>query len=418
MIFTGFSPNSSTKDVKIASFFYLFPYLLPFVGAYFWRKGNSEKIVEHMLQKYFSIDHAITFDSGRSALHFGLEALGVEKGDIVAVQAYTCGVVINAIRWLGAEPLYIDTSDDFNMDPADLQRKSEGKTVKALIIQHTFGIPAQTKKLLDIAKEQNMRTIEDCAHSLGVKSDGTLTGLHAELGMLSFGSDKMISCVRGGAVITNSDEIGERLKEIQQSLPQTALRVISQHLLHYPIFYFGKKLYSLVIGKILLKVASSLGIINKIIYRPEKKGRQVDFYPTQMPNVLAVILKEQLGELDTLNAHRRDIAKMYDTKLRNHHIRTPQTDSETVYLRYPVLVDNPQDLLSYAKRKGIILGNWYSRVVAPVDMDMSQMHYTEGSCPNAELLSSQSVNLPTNRNITKKKAEYIIDTLNAYVPGS
>ena len=153
-----------------------------------WKKGTHEKRAMELLEGYFGENiQAITYDSGRSALYHALLALDVGEGDEVLVQAFTCMVVINAICWTGARPVYVDIEKDtLNMDPVKADHACSDKT-KVIILQHTFGLPANIDALLDVAKKHNLKTIEDCAHSLGARYKGKLTGTYADIGMLSFG---------------------------------------------------------------------------------------------------------------------------------------------------------------------------------------------------------------------------------------
>ena len=201
-----------------------------------------------MVQTYFGIQSATTFDSGRTALFYALKSLDVGEGDEVIVQAYTCVVVINAIRFAGATPVYVDIRDDLNMDPACVEKRITDRT-KAIIIQHTFGEPADLDAIVPMVKKRGIKIIEDCAHSLGVAYRGQLTGTFGDIGMLSFGSDKVVSCVRGGALITNNSAIADRLQAYQTELPETGRVLIMQHLMHYPLFLLGRSAVSSWRGK-------------------------------------------------------------------------------------------------------------------------------------------------------------------------
>lgn len=223
--------------------------------------------------------------------------------------------------------------------------------------------------------------------------------------MLSFGSDKIISSARGGALITDDDEINKKINNYKNSLPPSSYGKIFQHLAHYPIFYAGKALYSFKIGKILLKLAKNLNIINKIIYPEEKAGEMGKNYPARLPNCLAKILVNQLNDLNKIINHQKYIAALYDKLISNKNIQLPLSGQpDCIYLRYPILVGEPKKLLQYAKKQGIILGDWYSAPIAPADSSRNSAGYQPGSCPKAEALASRSVNLPTDRQITDKQA--------------
>lgn len=347
-------------------------------------------------------------------MYYALRASGVGVGDEVLVQAYTCLVVINAIKWAGATPVYVDINDNFNINPNDLNKKITQRS-KVLIIQHTFGQPADLDQLLPLAKQHGLKTIEDCAHALGAKYKGRLLGTFGDIGLFSFGSDKPVSCVRGGALITNDDAIFNKLTDDHFCLPRTARLRLIQHLFHYPVFFIGKNLYHLGIGKCLLWLAKKVHLISKIIYEPEKVGRPVAFYPALLPNALAVILLDQLKELDAVNQHRLKIARLYSSKIKNRNIQLPKFSSGSIPLRYPLLADNPKILLNRGAKQGVILGDWYNRVVAPSDSDLSKTGYKAGACPNAERLAARSVNLPTDRQITTAAGLRIINAvLNQY----
>ncbi|MBI4994736.1 aminotransferase class I/II-fold pyridoxal phosphate-dependent enzyme [Candidatus Peregrinibacteria bacterium] len=310
--------------------------------------------------------------------------------------------------------IFVDIDDNFCIDYIDLERKITQKT-KILIIQHTFGRPANLEKILEIARERNLKVIEDCAHSFGAKHNGQLTGTFGDIGMFSFGSDKNISCVRGGALITNNDELAKKIADFRSRLPLSRRVKVIQHLWHYPTFSKGKLLYNLWIGKFILAVAKKINLINKIIYQPEKEGRQVLFYPSLLPNALAEILLNQLSRLEKTTKHRQMLAKMYDKEINgDDEIVKPKWSDESVWLRYTLLVKNPQALHASAKRQGIILGNWYDCPVAPKDVDLSATDYELGSCPNDEKLSQMSINLPTDPCITEKDARRIVQLINLW----
>ena len=405
-IFTGFAPNITRQDTYTACSFLCLPWKWGCI-----RKGKNVVKVEKWLQDYFNTKHGFCFDSGRTALHYALKALEVKEEDEILVQAYTCVVVSNAINWTGAKPIYVDVDNDFNMSPDDLIRKITDKS-KVLIIQHTFGKPANLDKLVKIAKEHNIKIIEDCAHSLGAKYKEKLTGTFGDIGMFSFGTDKTISCVRGGGLITNNDSIGNRIREFQSRLPLSRKIKVIQNLLHYPVFSIGKPLYNLGIGKLILMIAKTSHIMSKIIYNPEKHGKQVLFYPSLLPNALAKILLNQIKSLEKVNKHRQEIAKTYDNKIETKEIIKPEWGNESVWLRYTIVTDKAKKLHQQCKKQGIILGNWYDSVIAPCDIEKKQTGYSASSCPNAEKLAKGSINLPTNRHVSTKDAERIVQIVN------
>ncbi len=401
-IFTGFSPNTRKKDTLRALSFLLLPW-----KWLSWKSGTNVTQAENMLSAYLGDTSIIIYDSGRTALYQGLRALGVGEGDEVLVQAFTCIVVINAIRWTGATPVYIDIdADTLNMDPNSARERVTDRT-KAMIMQHTFGLPADIDALLGIAKEHSLKTIEDCAHSLGARYKGQLTGTFADIGMYSFGGEKNISCVRGGALTTSSGIYEKVLRESQSTLPKMSTFTIFQHLFHVVVFPFGKKFYHLGFGKAFLKVMKEFHLINKIITQKEKRGLQEGLHSSTMPNVLAGLLVQQIPQIDSFNEHRATIAKIYTSTLPS--TLPVQHDQEgRVHLRYPVFRKDSSSMRAHAKSNGILLGDWYSTIVGPADIVQTATGYIPGSCPVAEKKSAEVVNLPTNIHISNADAQKIV----------
>ena len=406
-IFTGFAPNLVLEDVVNSMKFLLLPW--------YWgrrKRGDSVAKVEEWLRDYFGIKYAITFDSGRSSLYYGLKAMDIKEGDEVILQAYTCVVVVNAIKQTGATPIYADIDDNFNMDPVDLEKKIT-KNTKVILIQHTFGIPADIDELLNIAKTYHIRVIEDCAHSLGATYRGVKLGTFSDLAILSFGSDKVVSSNRGGAVITNDDLLAKKINEFKERLSYVSHWKIIQYLFYFPTFYKGKVLYSLGIGKAILYLAKTLHITNRVISKEEKQGKQSIFYPALFPNCLAFILLGQLKRLILVNSHRRMIARLYSKKIKNSNVRLPNMVGGGIFLRYNILTDKPDVLRAMCKEENIILGDWYNTVVAPKDIAIEKTGYKPASCPRAEKFASQSVNLPTNIGVQSGEVDRVVRIVNS-----
>lgn len=406
-------PNMRRSDMLFACSFLLSPWRWRL-----WRKGDAPHMVETRLASMLGVSYAKTFDSGRTSLFYALKALGVgesaEKavGDEVMVQAYTCVVVINAIRWLGAIPVYVDVGKDLNMDPKDAEKKITPRT-KAIIIQHTFGQPADLSALLGIAKKHGIKTIEDCAHALGGSYRGKPLGAHANISIFSFGSDKIISCVRGGAVATDDDMLTQKLDAFHARLPMPERLIIFRSLLQYPLFYAGKSLYGLGIGKIILWLAKCFYVTPRIISQAEKKGKQDIAYPTALPNALATLLLRQLDDLEKLNKHRQQIVAEYVTHLPTS-VERQETTADSIFLRYALFVDDPKKIEAALRKRGVILGDWYDTPIAPKDIDMTMTGYRKGDCPHAEAYAKRSINLPTHGSINKKMAQYIVRQITRY----
>ncbi len=376
IISASLSPNTEVDDVWL-SFRLL-------VAPWAWQRGTAPGKVEAWFRSYQKTSCAVSFNSGRSALLAILKAFAIGKGDEVIVQAFTCVAVPNSIRWSGAIPIYADIEETFNLDPASVEEKITSKT-KAIIIQHTFGRPAKTDELMGIARKHNLVVIEDCAHSLGA------TGRAGDAAFFSFGRDKVVSSVFGGLATIRADHQKQiaALKAYHKKLGIPSAAWTFRQLVHPVAFSVILPLYRIGIGKIILVVLQRLRILSFPVYAEEKIGRRPDDFPAKYPNALASLLLKQLKKLDRFTRQRREISRMYGI--------------DGPFLRFPKLVENPGQVSTRAKKRGILLGNWYHNVIDPADVDLGTVGYKRGSCPRAEDAAKHIINLPTRLSVRQAR---------------
>lgn len=388
--------------------------LLPWNKKYL-HEGTAKSEVESYLKNFFQVSSATCFDSGRSSLFVALKVLNIQKGDEVILQAYTCAVVSNAILWTGATPLYADIDESLTLDPNDVEQKITAKT-KVLILQHTFGIPAHVEILKALAKKHNIIIIEDCAHVIGGTFQGQLLGTFGDIAMLSFGSEKPISCGRGGALLTNNEIFAKKIRNFEQSLVFAPDRIIQKQLMTNIYFWICKPLYRFGIGKFALGFLKKFHFLSRIIDESEKNGKNLSYYPSKFSNALAKIVLLQLTKLDHMNKKRIFLSNQYKAALKDLDIfHTKITYDQIPYLRFPLRIKNPKKFLEFAKKRGVLLGDWYASPLAPSDVDPSLMGYTKKMCPHAEKIATESVNLPTHDSLTPSDVTQIIDLVRTYV---
>lgn len=180
--------------------------------------GPNVNAFEEDLCKYTGGKHAAALSSGTAALHLALILNDVKARDEVICQSMTFSASANAIAYLGAKPVFIDSEEDsWNMDPAWLEkaikdRISKGQMPKAIIPVHLYGMPAKIEAIMDIAKRFDIPVIEDAAESLGATYNGQHTGTFASMGVLSFNGNKIITTSSGGALLSNNEEYIEKAK--------------------------------------------------------------------------------------------------------------------------------------------------------------------------------------------------------------
>ncbi|MBN1168322.1 DegT/DnrJ/EryC1/StrS family aminotransferase, partial [Candidatus Woesebacteria bacterium] len=323
---------------------------------------------------------------------------------------FTCIAVCNSITWNKAKPIYVDIGDDLNIDPDDLEKKIT-KNSKAIIMQHTFGIPAEVEKIKTIAKKKGLVIIEDCAHALGAAYKNKPLGTFSKVSFFSFGRDKALSSVFGGMILTRDKLLYEKLKKLRDKLDHPSNFWIFQQLMHPLLMSFVKPTYNLgfgkiTLGKMLLFISQKMKLLSFPVYEDEKKGIRPGIFPAKIPGALAILATNQLKKLERFVGHRREIAKVYRDKLKSTGFRIIKLKEGESLLRFPVLTPDAQNIHESMKSEGILLGNWYNCPIVPC-ADESVTRYVNGSCKNTEDLSSQILNLPTYIGITKKDAEEI-----------
>lgn len=192
--------------------------------------GEYVNKLEDMICSYTKAKYAIATTNGTSALHMALMLVGVERDTEVLSQALTFVATANAISYIGASPIFIDSAEDnLGMCPKNLEEfldtntkidgdycinKLTGKRISACVPMHVFGHPVNMDKIVQICKKYKIALVEDAAESLGSTYCGEHTGLKGEVGILSFNGNKIVTCGGGGMIITNSEMLAKRAKHL------------------------------------------------------------------------------------------------------------------------------------------------------------------------------------------------------------
>ena len=398
-IVIGLSPNTGVDDYFLTLKLLFQPWK--------WKQGQEIEKVETWFKDYFRTHSAVAFNAGRSALLAILSALEIDHGDEVLVQAFTCVAVPNCVLWCGAKPIFIDIDKTLNIDIGDAEKKITTKT-KALIVQHTFGVPADLDKITKFCKKHQIFLIEDCAHALGATYKGKLAGTFGEAAFFSFGRDKIVSSIFGGVAITGNKDLGIKIDNYRKELRFPNSFWILRQLFHPLMCAIILPIYNIFgLGKALLFIAQKLKLLSFPVYQEEKNGERPTDFPRQYPSALAQLAMNQLQKLKKMNTRRKHIVKLYFEKINKSDIKLPEKNSGAVYLRFNVATHRVDELRFKAKKKGIILGNWYHTVIDPIGVVMEKIGYAFGSCPKAENASRMSLNLPTYPRLTDKQVESI-----------
>ena len=345
-----------------------------------WAIGPNIEKLEAMLSRYVGTKYALVFNSGTSALHAVLLACRIGPGDEVIVPSFTFIATANTPLFVGAKPAFADIeAKACGLDPEDVEKKITRKT-KAIMPVHYGGAPCLITELKAIAERHDLLLIEDAAESLGASVSGEMVGSFGDAAILSFCSNKVITTGEGGAVVTDSVDIYEKLK------------LIRSHGRAETANYFSSTDYMDYIA---------LG------------------YNFRMSDITAALGIAQLKKIDAVIEMRRGNAELLSAKLsRIAEIEVPRPlDSFFhVYQMYTIRVNKGKEerdaLSAYLAKQGIMT-KVYFHPVHQTHFFKNELGY-KCDLPITENLSRQVLTLPMYPALTENEIDFIADQVAAF----
>jgi dTDP-4-amino-4,6-dideoxygalactose transaminase len=178
--------------------------------------GKVTQEFESSFAGYIQTKHAIAVTNATAALHLACLALGIGPGDEVIVPSLTFVATANAVRYVGATPVFADilSPDDLNISPAAIELLITPRT-RAIIVMHYAGYPCDMPSILSIAKQHGLFVIEDAAHAVGSELNGRKIGTVGDIGCFSFFSNKNMTTGEGGMLTTDNDDLAQKLSRLR-----------------------------------------------------------------------------------------------------------------------------------------------------------------------------------------------------------
>jgi dTDP-4-amino-4,6-dideoxygalactose transaminase len=353
---------------------------------------------------------AFAFWKGRAALEAVLRALGISGGDEVIVPGFTCVVVPDAVRRVGAVPVFADIdAQGYNANLGEVERKLTPKT-RAIICQHTFGIVADLGSLVSLCENRGLLLIEDSCHALGAYYRGTHVGLVGHAGFFSSQWSKPYTTGLGGMAVTVRKDVAERIDAVyrQSRLPsRAALAKLRAQFMVYSRFFTPQLFWT---AQAAIRGLSKVGLFVGSSSEAELTGEIPEDHDWLMgPSQQKWGLRE-LAKQDPLFEHRKTIAALYDRELASQGQPALARPEGSMLLRYPVRAANKLELLDKAKRARVELGSWFESPLHPLPLtELPRLGYRVGQCPNAERAAREVVNLPLHQQITSIEAERVLE---------
>lgn len=353
---------------------------------------------ERKMENYLGAKHAAGCSNGTDALVLGLKLCNIKPGDEVITTPFTFFATGEAISSVGAIPVFVDVRrDDYNIDPDRIEAAITNKT-KAIMPVHIFGAPCDMDRIMAIAKEYDLKVIEDAAQAIGAEYKGRKAGTLADVGCFSFYPTKNLGGAGdGGMVTTNSDSL------------DVIIRAYKEH---------GAAQDGAEAVKLLEGVKEEIYTQEKVtdLYNPYKYYNYLIGYNSRLDAIQAAILLVKLKHLETYNKRRAEIAKMYLAGLTDKLWKPVYSNNiKPCWHQFVVRADYKEELCAYLTENKVGNGSFY-----PVPLH-KQKAFNNYNCKNsgvhlpvAEEISSQTVCLPVFPEMTDEQAQYVIDTVNKF----
>ncbi|MFJ8064645.1 DegT/DnrJ/EryC1/StrS family aminotransferase [Psychrobacillus sp. NPDC096426] len=333
--------------------------------------GENVKIIEKSVSELHKVNHGIGCANGSDAIHIALEATGIGPGDEVITTPFTFFATAGSIVRTGARPVFVDIdSKSFNIDTKKIEQAITQNT-KAILPVHLYGQMADMESIYQIAEKHNLIVIEDAAQAIGAKFADKSPGELSSAAIFSFYPSKNLGAYGdGGMIITNDDEIAERM------------RVIRVH-------GAKPKYYHHVLG-----------------------------YNSRLDEMQAAILNIKFPKLKKWNELRRKKAEIYNELFAQYSLSQvvlpiENNNSYHVYHQYTIRVDKRSELQEYLKANGIETTIYYP---LPLHLQpvFKYLGYKDGDLPETEKASNEVLSLPIYPELNEDTQKFIVSKINEF----
>ena len=341
-----------------------------------WALGPEIEEFENIIKNYLGMDYCLTLNSGTSALHASYLAYGIKQGDEVIVPSFTFISTVNSTLFVNAKPDFVDIEEEtFGLDPNQVLKHINPKT-KAIVPVHFGGNPCKILDLMNIAKEKKVTLIEDAAESLGSSAGKQKTGSIGNTSIFSFCGNKVLTTGEGGAIVTNSKEIFEKIKLLR-----------------------------------------SHGRVDKINYfsNPAESEYNTIGFNWRMSAITASLGITQMKKIDKIIKMRQENAQYLSSRLSKvSHIQTPKPlpGNDHIYQMYTIRTDQKfRDKLHEFLTEKQIFSKVYFNPIHLTDFYKNKFGIEKGLLPVTELISKEVLTLPLYPNMTNEEKNYLIESI-------
>ncbi len=340
--------------------------------------GPRMEAFESSVAEYVRMPHAVAVSSGTAGLHLSLLALGIGEGDEVIVPSFAFIAAANVIRYVRGTPVFVDIErSTLNMSPAAVEAAITSRT-RALMVVHTFGVPADLDALLDIARRHKLLVIEDACEALGAEYRGQPVGSFGDAAVFAFYPNKQITTGEGGMIVTRNSSLARELRALRNQG-----RFDSDDWLQHSVLGYNYRLSEL---------HCALGCA-------------------------------QMSRLPEILGRRRAVAQMYARELTDSPLLVlPLKDpphARTSWFVYVVRLQTEAPLsrdavIARMHQRGIQCGRYFAPIHRQPAYAVMQPH---ASLPETEAVSLQTIALPFFTNLRESTITFVAQSLLAIAKG-
>lgn len=331
-------------------------------NQYLTNGGPLVNELEEKLQSYFGVKHVLFVSSGTTALQLAIKALGITKEIITT--PFTFAATPHSILWEHAIPRFVDIDPlTFCIDPDKIVEAITPNT-QAILPVHIYGIPCDIEKIESIAKQYKLKVIYDAAHAFGVKVNGHSVLSYGDISTISFHATKLFSTGEGGAVITNNDQLAQRIKMLR-----------------------------------------NFGIVNDKVQNIGINAKNSELH--------AAYGLASLQHIDEILKKRKMLSELYDVMFHECNITKPYVDQSIIYNYpyYPIVFANEEILnktLDNLKQHNIFARRYFYP-------SLNTLENNQTSCPISEFISSRILCLPLYPDLHPSDVKLISTIINKTV---
>lgn len=332
--------------------------------------GPKLEEFEHVMAQYVGVPHAVGVSSGTAGLHLCIRALEIGEGDEVIVPSLTFVAVANAVRYEHATPVFADIeAATLNLDPAKVEAAITSRT-RAIVVVHTFGVPAEMDAILDIASRHGLVVIEDACEAIGAEYRARRVGGFGDAAVFAFYPNKQITTGEGGMVVTRDEGLARRVRALRNQG-----RYESDDWLQH----------------------SELG------------------YNYRLPEMQCALGVEQMKRIDEILGVRERVARGYDERLKGVPLVLPALSlpharmSWFVYVvrLMPELRQHRDAILRALTEQGIGCGRYF----APIHRQPAYAAWKDVSLPVTEAEAARTIALPFFNALTGEQQDRVCAAL-------